>query len=32
MLLTFYLTRPITKLQSAAQRLANGGLDARAAR
>ena len=30
MLLTFYLTRPITKLQSAAQRLANGELDARA--
>jgi two-component system sensor histidine kinase CpxA len=30
MLLTLYLTRPITKLQSAAQRLANGELDARA--
>jgi two-component system, OmpR family, sensor histidine kinase CpxA len=30
MLLTFYLTRPIIKLQSAAQRLANGELDARA--
>jgi two-component system, OmpR family, sensor histidine kinase CpxA len=30
MLLTFYLTRPITKLQSAARRLASGELDARA--
>lgn len=29
-LLTFYLTRPITRLQSAAKRLASGDLDARA--
>lgn len=29
MLLTFYLTRPITRLQSAARRLASGDLDAR---
>lgn len=30
LILSFYLTRPITRLQSAARRLANGELDARA--
>jgi two-component system sensor histidine kinase CpxA len=30
LIFSFYLTRPITKLQSAARRLANGELDARA--